>query len=79
MQMMNQVTAMLDDLTGIEARLQQRLRGRVRNLSIDRNERGVVLRGHAANYYAKQLAQHYAAETTGLRVAANEIEVFWVH
>jgi hypothetical protein len=79
MNMMLSATTTLCNLAGVEVSLRQRLRGRVGNLSVDINERGMVLRGHAANYYAKQLAQHYAAEAAGLPVVANEIEVFWVH
>jgi hypothetical protein len=36
---------------------------------------GLVLRGHARTYYAKQLAQHAVMEFTKLPIRANEIEV----
>jgi osmotically-inducible protein OsmY len=36
---------------------------------------GVILRGQARTFYAKQLAQHAAMDITGLPVLANEIEV----
>ena len=36
---------------------------------------GLVLHGRAATYYAKQLAQHAAAEAAGLPVCVNAIEV----
>jgi hypothetical protein len=36
---------------------------------------GLVLRGHARTYHARQLAEHAAMSTTGLPVARNEIEV----
>jgi hypothetical protein len=79
MNMMISATTALCGAAEVETSLRQRLRGRVRDLSVDLNERGMVLRGQAANYYTKQLAQHYAAEAAGLPVAANEIEVFWIH
>jgi hypothetical protein len=58
-----------------EAHILSRLGGRVRNLEVLFREQGLVLRGHAATYHAKQLAQHAAMEVTGLLVLANEIEV----
>jgi hypothetical protein len=36
---------------------------------------GVILRGVAYSFYAKQLAQHSVMEITKLPVLANEIEV----
>jgi len=36
---------------------------------------GLVLRGRAQTYYAKQLAQHAVVEAAGLPILANEIEV----
>ena len=58
-----------------EAILRQRLCGRVRQLSLLIRAEGVVLRGAAANYYGKQMAQHLAHKLLGLPVLANEIEV----
>lgn len=62
-------------LDQLETLLQRRLVGRVRDLRVEHSERGVVLRGWTRTYYAKQLAQHAAMESTGLQVLANEIEV----
>jgi hypothetical protein len=59
----------------LEVILQQQLGGRVPDLHVDLQVQGVVLRGHAATYYVKQLAQHTAARLTGLPVLANDIEV----
>ena len=59
----------------LEARVQDRLSRRVRNLRLDIAEQGVILRGNSRTYYAKQLAQHAVMEATGLRILANEIEV----
>ena len=36
---------------------------------------GVVLRGKARSYYAKQMAQHLVITTSTLQILANEIEV----
>jgi hypothetical protein len=63
------------DLGDVEARIRFRLRGRISELSMVAGEHGLVLRGRAVNYYAKQLAQHAAMVLTGLPIRANEIEV----
>ncbi len=59
----------------LESLLQHRLGGRVRDLFVLVQDGGVILRGHAPTYYAKQLAQHAAMEMTGLPIRANDIEV----
>ncbi len=58
-----------------EAVLQQRLRGRLWEVRVVRQGQGVVLRGQAINYHAKQLGQHIAIKECQLTVLANEIEV----
>ena len=55
--------------------LKQRLGRRVLELLVVIHEGQVVLQGFAANYYAKQLAQHAALEMIGLPIRTNEIEV----
>jgi osmotically-inducible protein OsmY len=60
----------------LEAALHNRLGGRVSNLQVILHDSGVVLRGRASTYYAKQLAQHAAMELAGLHVLANDIEVY---
>jgi hypothetical protein len=42
----------------LTARVQERTGRRIRDLRIELWPEGVVLRGHAATYYVKQLAQH---------------------
>ena len=59
----------------LETHAQVRLNGRVRDLRLVVRDQGLVLRGHAHTYYAKQLAQHAVMETSGLPIVANEIEV----
>jgi len=60
----------------LEVRLQGKLQGRVRDLQLRLQESGLVLRGHARTYYAKQLAQHTLLTETNLAILANEIEVY---
>jgi hypothetical protein len=61
--------------TELEARIQCRLGRRIREFRLVVVERGLILRGRADTYYAKQLAQHAVMEVTELRILANEIEV----
>jgi hypothetical protein len=51
------------------------LGGRVSGLDLLVHAEGVVLRGKARSYYAKQLAQHLVMDVAHLRVLANDIEV----
>ncbi len=60
----------------LESRLQARLCGHIRELRLHFSECGVVLRGFARTYYAKQLAQHALMAETKLPILANEIEVY---
>jgi hypothetical protein len=55
--------------------LQQRWGRQVRHLRVELEDGGLVLHGCAATYYAKQLAQHAAAEVVGMPVHTNAIEV----
>ena len=59
----------------LEALVQRRLRGQVRDLRLLVGDQGLILQGQTSTYYAKQLAQHAAMEITGLTILANEIEV----
>ena len=61
--------------TELEARIQCRLGGQIREFRLVVADNGLLLRGHARTYYAKQLAQHAVMEATGLPILANEIEV----
>jgi hypothetical protein len=58
-----------------EAMLRQRLCGRVRELRLLVRADGVVLQGASANYYGKQMAQHFAHTLLRLPIVANQIEV----
>ena len=62
-------------LEQLEVRLQGRLGNRIRNLQLSFQDRGIVLRGVARTYHAKQLAQHAVMTETPVPIVANEIEV----
>lgn len=59
----------------LELHLQGRLGGRIRNLRLHQCRSGIVLRGIARTYYAKQLAQHAVLTEARMPILANEIEV----
>lgn len=64
-----------DSIDQLEAHIQLRLGGRVRDLHVNPLGKGLVLRGRARTYYVKQIAQHAVMEATDLPILANEIEV----
>jgi hypothetical protein len=64
-----------DGVAGLEAYVQRRLGGQVRDFRLEVAHQGLVLKGRARTYYAKQLAQHAVMNVARLRVWANEIEV----
>jgi hypothetical protein len=59
----------------LEALIQRRLGGRVRNFRVEVRSNGLILQGWAPTYHAKQLAQHAAMEIAGQPILANDIEV----
>lgn len=59
----------------LEAHVQLRLSGQVRNFRVRKGDRGLILSGQGRTYYAKQLAQHAVMEATDLPILANEIEI----
>ena len=61
--------------TELETHIQCRLGRQIREFRLVVVDKGLILRGHAPTYYAKQLAQHAVMEATGLPILANEIEV----
>jgi len=63
------------DLGALEAHVQARLHGRVRDLQVVASAGGLRLHGFSHSYYAKQLAQHAVMEATDLPILANEIQV----
>jgi hypothetical protein len=69
-------SATYERLACIEEHIQSRLTGHVRDFQLVLRDQGLVLRGHARTYYAKQLAQHAVMEATSLPIRANEIEIY---
>jgi hypothetical protein len=63
------------DTARLEAHVRSRLSGRILELRIIVHGPGLILRGLARTYYAKQLAQHVLMEVAALPIVANEIEV----
>jgi hypothetical protein len=59
----------------LAASVQRKLAGRVSDLRLMRTKQGLVLKGLAHSYYAKQLAQQAVMTATGLSLLANDIEV----
>jgi hypothetical protein len=59
----------------LECLIERRLGNRVRDLQVVVRPTGLILRGRALTYHAKQLAQHAAMETATLPILSNEIEV----
>jgi hypothetical protein len=62
-------------LARTEEHLRHRLNGVVRDFQLVPSEQGLILRGRARTYHAKQLAQHAVMEATSLSIRVNEIEV----
>jgi hypothetical protein len=62
-------------LARLEEHIRSQLTGRVQELRLVVHERGLILRGHAHTYYAKQLAQQAVMGATNLPIEANEIEL----
>lgn len=67
--------ATFDRVAELELHIQCRLGRQVRDLRLIVVAQGVILRGFASTYYAKQLAQHAVMNAAGLPIAANEIQV----
>jgi len=62
-------------LDQLEFRLQGQLNGRIRHLKLVRKDGGIILRGVARTYYAKQMAQHAVMQQTRVPILFNEIVV----
>jgi hypothetical protein len=61
------------DRLAVETR--RMLRGRLADLRLEQCDGGIVLRGTARSFYAKQLAQHAVMNGTDLPIVRNEIQV----
>jgi len=49
--------------------------GAVRNLAVEVNDHGILLKGHCSTYYCKQLAQQAVMSLAGAGHVTNSIEV----
>lgn len=65
-----------NEMDQLENRVQARLSGRVHHFRLFLQDCGIVMRGLARTYHAKQLAQHAVMTETELPILANEIEVY---
>jgi hypothetical protein len=66
----------LTQVEHLESLVLRRLGNRIRDLRVEVQEAGVILRGRTTTYHVKQLAQHAAMELGNLPVLANDIEVY---
>lgn len=64
-----------EELDRLAARVRHQLSGRLREFWLEVSDGGLVLRGRAPTYLARQLAQHAVLEETDLAIVRNEIEV----
>jgi hypothetical protein len=71
----NPKAVVLAEIDRLAAQTGEKLRGRVTGLRIEMRGEGVVLRGTASSFYAKQLALHAVMTGTELPIVRNEIEV----
>jgi hypothetical protein len=63
------------DVRHVEVLIHTRTFGRVRDLRVERDANGLILRGQTTSYYVKQLAQQAVLEAGELSLLANEIQV----
>jgi hypothetical protein len=59
----------------LERRILHRIGNRIREFRVVEHPEGLVLKGWAVTYHAKQLAQHAAMDLTNRLILANDIEV----
>ena len=70
-----QIDAQLSLAELVEQLIAARTGGRIRDLRVDVEERGVVLSGRTSTYYNKQLATHAVLDQLEGVSLSNEIEV----
>jgi hypothetical protein len=61
-------------LARTEEHVRCRLTGVVRDFQLILFEQGLILRGHARTYHAKQLAQHAVMEATSLSIRSTRLK-----
>jgi hypothetical protein len=68
-------TSVAADVDRLIAETGEKLRGRLSGLRLELHHGGIVIRGTARSFYAKQLALHAVMTGTHLPIVRNEIEV----
>lgn len=51
------------------------LKGRLRSLTIDVSEQGIVLRGECQSFHAKQMVQEIVKRNSPMRILSNDLVV----
>lgn len=64
-----------EEVARLGNRIGNQLSGRVREFRLELSDAGIVLRGQARTYHAKQLAQHAVMSATIRPILGNQIEV----
>jgi len=64
-----------EEMDRIAAQVRHQLSGRLRELRLSATAAGLVLRGRATTYHAKQLARDAVMRATDLPIVRDEIEV----
>jgi hypothetical protein len=59
----------------LETHIKTQLGTRVRHLGVVYRNKGIIMRGRAHTFHAKQLAQHLVMKMTSVPILANEFEV----
>jgi osmotically-inducible protein OsmY len=65
-----------DGIAELEAHVQCRVGGQLRDFRVEVRGGSVVLRGHARTYHAKKQAENAVREMTAIPTLCNEIEVW---
>lgn len=65
-----------DGITELETRVECLLDGHIHNFQLVVGDKGVIMRGQARTYHAKQFAQDVVLEATDLPILANDVEVW---
>ena len=64
-----------DELTELESRVADQLNGQVRHFRVFACDGGILLKGRARTYHAKQMAQHIVMKASKQRIVANQMDV----
>lgn len=59
----------------VEVEVHDRMKSQVRDFRLERGEQGLILRGRARTFYAKQMAQHWVMKLAPVSIQSNQIDV----